>query len=510
MHTPVIIGTGQVVYRGQPVAASEFSPVGLAATAASRALSDAGLGSEGAAKIDVIAAVRQFADSYVGGEHPFGSANNYPRAVATRIGANPERAIYGEVGGQSPQRLVNELCEVIAEGRQEMALLVGAEATGLVKAARRVGCLALDWNEDTGGELDDRGIGQPLVNKSEARHRLFHPVNVYALIEHALRARLGRTREQHRQAMAKLFATFSVIAAQNPYAQFPVARTADFLATVSVENYAISDPFTKWLVAQDAVNQGAAVLIASEAQADRLEVAKGRRVYLHGYADVDDLFVSERPRIGGSQALHLAARHALEAANIGVRQLLDIDLYSCFPCAVSVACEAFGIDEGEARPLTVTGGLPYFGGPGNAYSLFAIAEMVSRLRSETSAVGVVSANGGYLSKESIGIYSATPPGRPWLRVDSRHLTAQIRRQGVEVSSRPGGGGVIETFTVDYQKGRPVAGWVLGRMRESNQRFIALVHREDGETLQGLLSGEPIGRAVQVTAGEKVNVFRFAD
>jgi acetyl-CoA C-acetyltransferase len=509
MHTPVIIGTGQVVYRGQPVAGSEFSPVGLAATAASRALSDAGLGSQGAAKIDVIAAVRQFADSYVGGEHPFGRANNFPRAVATRIGANPERAIYGDVGGQSPQRLVNELCEVIAEGRQEMALLVGAEATGLLKAAQRVG-LALDWNEDTSGELDDRGIGQPLVNEFEARHRLFPPVNMYALIEHALRARLGRTREQHQQAMAKLFATFSVVAAQNSYSQFPVARSADFLATASVENYAISDPFTKWLVAQDAVNQGAAVLIASEAHADRLGIAKGRRVYLHGYADVDDLFVSERPLIGGSQALGLAARYAMDAANIGIGQVRDIDLYSCFPCAVSVACEAFGSDEGEARPWTVTGGLPYFGGPGNAYSLFAIAEMVSRLRSETSAVGVVSANGGYLSKESIGIYCATPPGGPWQRVDSRHLTVQIRRQGVEVSSLPGGGGVVETFTVDYKKGRPVAGWVLGRLRDSNQRFIALVHREDRETLQGLLSGEPVGRAVQVTAGEKVNVFRFAD
>ena len=56
------------------------------------------------------------------------------------------------------------------------------------------------------------------------------------------------------------------------------------------------------------------------------------------------------------------------------------DFYSCFPVAVEVACDMLGLDESDPRGFTVTGGLPYAGGPGNAYTIHSLAAMVERLR----------------------------------------------------------------------------------------------------------------------------------
>jgi acetyl-CoA C-acetyltransferase len=59
----------------------------------------------------------------------------------------------------------------------------------------------------------------------------------------------------------------------------------------------------------------------------------------------------------------------------------------------------------------VTGGLPFFGGPGNNYVTHAIAEIVNRVRAAPGSYGLVTANGGPLTKQSAGLYSTTPPCR---------------------------------------------------------------------------------------------------
>jgi acetyl-CoA C-acetyltransferase len=213
--------------------------------------------------------------------------------------------------------------------------------------------------------------------------------------------------------MSDLWAGFSTVAAANPYAQFPVARDAAFLSTPSAANYPVADPYLKWDVAQDAVNQGAAVILTSEAEADRLGIAAERRVYLHGYADAHDAPPSERADLSRSVAMAAALRLAMDAAGVEFSALGYVDLYSCFPVAVLLAAEALGLTITEQCrspiPLTVTGGLPFFGGAGNNYSMHAIATMVERLRADPDAFGLVLANGGFLSKEAVGVYSARPP-----------------------------------------------------------------------------------------------------
>src|SRR5690242_6509172 len=168
-RTPVLIGGGQFTYRGPPARSPDLSPAGFAAEAARRALADAGVAPE---RIDRIAAVRMTADN--GAPGPSG----FPRAVARRIGANPRDAIYGHLGGQSPQTFVNECAEALHAGDCDMALIVAAEATGLARAARRAG-IDLDWSEEAEDDCDDRGPGDLRVHPVEARHGLYVPMTVY-------------------------------------------------------------------------------------------------------------------------------------------------------------------------------------------------------------------------------------------------------------------------------------------------------------------------------------------
>ncbi|MFD1612482.1 hypothetical protein ACFSCW_11785 [Sphingomonas tabacisoli] len=499
-HVPVLIGGGQVTWRGAPARSPELSPAGFMAEAARRALADAGVQ---AASIDRIAAVRMTADNRPPGVHPFGTANNVPRAVARRIGANPATAIYGVIGGQSPQAFVNECAEALHAGECEMALIVAGEATGLERAALRAG-MELDWSEQVDGDCDDRGSGDLKINRAEVRHGMVLPVLVYSLIEQALRARLGRSRDAHAQAMAELFAGFSEVAAANPYAQFPVERSAAFLRTESADNYRVSDPYLKWLVAQDAVSQGAAVLMTTEAKADELGVPADKRIYLHGYATVSDLPLIERADMGASRAAALAARAALDMAGWQPQHVDLADIYSCFPCAVTAACEALDFTADDGARLTVTGGLPYFGGAGNGYSLFAIAEMIARLRARPTAKGLITANGGFMSKESVGLYSAKPPA-DWRPLGVSGLDAEAARGRFEVDTNPSSG-MIETFTVAYAKGVATRALVIGRT-EAGRRFAAA--SEQPGTIAQVLASEPIGRRVTVQPGERTNVFRFA-
>lgn len=491
-RTPVIVGVGQVA---DPIDAPDFhgwSPVEIAAEAARRALADAGV--DGAA-IDTIAAVRQFEVSTPISFPPFGCSSNVPRSIGQRIGADPERAIVELVGGQSPQALVAELGDAMVAGRSEVALIAGGEA--MSTARHLAGEDQPDWSEDPGGQLEDRGFGlRGVTTLTQVRHGLMDAPSQYALLEHARRARLGHDRTSYRAEMGRLFAPLTAIAAANPYAAAPTARTADDLATVTDENRMVADPYPRSLVARDLVNQGAAVLLTTVGAARRLGVPEDRWVHLHGHADLVEKTLLERPDLGASPAAVAAIDRALDQAGVGIADVDAMDLYSCFPIAVSVVCDAFGLDADDPRGLSLTGGLPYFGGPGNDYSTHAIVEAVTRARDGQTVL--VGANGGILSKYSAGVYAASPA--PWPRTDASRAQADLDAVApVAVAPRPAGWATIETYTVaSGRRGDAVV--VVGRLESDGSRFLANPFDGDDEVL-ALLTGDadPLGARVWVRA-----------
>ncbi len=498
-RTPVLVGVGQVSERlGQP-GYRRRSPVDLAADAARAALADSGADPAViAAAIDTVAGVRQFEISHPAARSPLGRSDNYPRSVASRIGAAPARAILEVTGGQAPQHLVSELAATIASGGAETALAFGAEAISTIQDyARHDADGRPDFSEHAEGSLEDRGYGlRGMVSRHQAAHGLTDAASQYALIENARRARVKQTRDEYAASMGALFAPFTEVATANPHAAAPTVRSAAELVTVTESNRLIADPYTRYIVAREKVNQGAAVLLTSVAAAQRLGVPRDRWVFLHGHADLAERRLLDRADLSAGPAAVLAARSALEMAGVGVGDLATIDLYSCFPAPVFNICDGLGLSPDDPRGLTLTGGLPFFGGPGSNYSMHAIAETVRRARANPGAFGFVGANGGIMGKYSVGIYSAAPA--PWHPDRSGDLQAEVDSWAAPAQARHADGwATIETYTISHRRGGARTGIVIGRLDRDGRRFVARTDDRDTGVIAMLSGGEPIGERVYV-------------
>jgi len=501
-ETPVLVGAGQVTRWWDGAGpASAPSPLRLQQQAVEAALADTGVDAGRLLSlIDRLYVVRAMLDSIPGARQPFGRPANPPRALARVIGASPSHAIYSIVGGDQPQVLVSEAAAAIAAGEAGCVLIAGSEATAAMKTAQRAG-VVLDWSDETDGPAEDRGLGPDLTDAYEVRNGLGMPTQTYPAFEHALRGRLGLDRTACRDLMSELWAAFSRVAADNPHAQFAQARSRGFLATESADNYPIADPYLKWHVAQDAVNQGAAVLLTSTRLADTLGIPHARRVYLHGTATVRDRLPTLRPDLSRSRAMELALAATLDMAGLDVAALDHVDLYSCFPCAVLLAAEALGLDWRQKVP-TVTGGLPFFGGAGNNYSLHAIATMMERVRQAPGSFGLVLANGGYLSKEAAGIYSCRPSALAW-PVSSASAQQALDAEACPERLTGACTATVETYTVVHARGRAVMGYVIATSAQG--RILARTRNGDAAMLAALGACDPLGARVTIGTEGDVNV-----
>lgn len=231
-------------------------------------------------------------------------------------------------------------------------------------------------------------------------------------------------------------------------------------------------------------------------------VPENKWVYIHAAASAAEPDILERADPGAYPAAAAALDAALAQAGKSIADVDLLDFYSCFPIAVfSTAIDHLGLSADDPRGLTVTGGLPYFGGAGNGYSSHAIAEMVERLRCKPGAYGLVGANGGFQSKYTALVLSGVPRPFPgWseaLRSDDG---------APDVASLVEGPGTVETYTVVYAKEHPVYAIAIGRLPDG-RRFIA--RADDALTVRAMVADDPLGRTVALANDGTVNRFTLA-
>ncbi len=501
-RTPVVVGVGQFTERIDDPGYRGMSAVDLATEAVRAALDDTGADVSAVAEaIEVFAGLRQFEICTPFTKPPLGCSDNYLRSVANRVGADPAHAVLEPIGGNGPQKLMTEFAGAIAAGDIEVALILGSEPGSTAKyfAGRDD---KPDFTEHVGGQLDDRGYGfEQYMSEYTAKHGLTGAPVQYGLLDNARRGRLGLSVADYRHAMAELFAPFSKVAAKNPFSSSPVERSVAEIETVTDENRMICDPYPRLLVARDTVNQGAAALVMSVSAARRLGVPEDNWVYLRGHADQTEQDLLDRVDISISYSARQAVAEALRVADIGIDDVATFDLYSCFPFPVFAVCDDFGLTADDPRGLTLTGGLPYFGGPGNSYSLHGIAETVAAMRAKPGSFGLVGANGGVMSKYSVGVYS-TRPGE-WAVNRSKELQQDIAAlPKVPVTRNANGAGTIETYSVHYDW-PTTTGVIIGRLDADGSRFMALTDDEDLVAL--MTDGDPLGARITVkSTGEDIN------
>lgn len=434
--------------------------------------------------------------------------DNAGAELARRLGINP--AQYTAVaGGNLPQEFVNTLAASLLRGEHRVALLCGAEMLNTLLGGLRAGEPPPDWSADAEGAARQLNSDADAYTAApEIRHGLREPIAAYPLFESALRSAAGRSIAAHQQHIGEIVSRMSEVAVRNPLAWKQERWSAEAVNSTANGNRWICHPYTKIMNAIIAVDMAACAILTTAATARELGVPEERWVYLRGAADAHDCwFMSERADLHRSPALAVVADEALSQSALDLDDMSYFDLYSCFPSAVQVACDALGLAHDDPRGVTVTGGLNLFGGPGNNYSLHAVAEMVQRLREEERGAGLVSANGAYLTKHSVGIYSRCPPEHPWSPPEGKPLQAKLdslpRRR---LADRGEGTLTIDACTVRYQRGEAQTGIVLGTLADGRR---CLAHSEDDPAvLARLATQECVGVSGRVVPDGDVNRFYF--
>lgn len=500
--TPIIVGVGQQTWREPD---TNRTPVDAITEASGLALSDTGR-DDMAQSIDAVAMVRFIADTDPGMSALF--PRHPGKHVAQRLGILDANFFQGVIGGNTPQYLVNHFAQKLARGEHRAVLISGAELLATLFAALRSGGDISSWPGAPEDEPTTIGVERDGHTETEKQYGLYEPINTYPLFENCLRHHLGISQEEHQGNIAELCSAMSQVAAGNSHAWKPKALSAEQVRSVDQRNRYIGYPYTKAMNPILAVDMAASVVMTTVGKARELGIDPGKWIYLRGGVDLNDTwYVSERPTLHESPAIRLAWQSLSRSTEINIDEVTDFDLYSCFPSAVQVACNEIGLSAHDPRGVTVTGGLPYMGGPGNNYSLHAIAAMVSRLRSRGKGHGLVTANGLYLTKHSLGLYSTEPATSEWHAVDSSALQQQIDQQPtLALAENPAGPATIETFTVGFGHEGPKTSIVIAR-NDRGERILATT-RTDENTLNQLLSEDPIGRSGQVHVEDGLTIFEF--
>jgi len=502
---PVLVACGQKTDR--PDSGANLSPIEMMSEAALLAAQDSGVENI-LNSLDTLVATGLTVDAAQVNSPASGLYKNVPKSVANALSISPERLVYTQTGGNTPQRLVNHFAQQISLGKAESVLLTGGEAlNSMFRRFNHWSKFLLPkgkWKNNPGGRYESFGDTTPGNSVYEGQYDMDLPVNVYPMFENALRVHYQHTHAEQRQAIGAMFSSISQVAKRNPYAWFQNEASIEELISDSDTNRFIAYPYTKRLSSMLSVNQSAAVILMSAAKAKSLGVPEDRWVYLHGYADANDVWnVSERDNFHSSPAMNAMAKSALRMANKSIDDIAFFDLYSCFPSAVQIACDEFGIAHDDVRGLSLTGGLPYFGGPGNNYSMHGIVEVIKRARENPNEFGLLTANGWYLTKHSMGIYSCQRPSQAF-QVEPM-LSAPT--SNIELVEKASGKAQLETFTVLYSKDNQPRKSIVIAALEDGRRCLATTARSR-EVLDSLITAEEFRIQGEITRVNDKNVFEF--
>lgn len=417
--------------------------------------------------------------------------------LGQRIGASDFTTLYSPVGGNVPQSLVNQACLDIQRGRAQVVLLAGAETWRTRRGLRAKGG-KLEWTvqDDSVPMAEVSGDDVPMAGDAEIRIGLDRPAYVYPLFEQALRVANGEPVEQHRRRIGELWARFNAVAVDNPHAWIRKPVTAEEICEPGPNNRMISWPYTKLMNSNNMVDQGAALVLTSVEQAGRLQVPVDRWIYPQAGTDAHDTSaVAERDELHRSPAIGIAGGRALELAGLGIDEVDYVDLYSCFPSAVQVAAAELGLPvDDPTRPLTVTGGLTFAGGPWSNYVMHSIATMAELLAANPGRRGLITANGGYLTKHSFGVYGTEPPAEFRWEDAQPAVDREPTCKGLVAWE---GVGTVEAWTTPFDReGRPEKAFLAVRTPDGSRTLAVIT---DGAAAQATVSEDIGGAKVAVSA-----------
>ncbi|EED23569.1 conserved hypothetical protein [Talaromyces stipitatus ATCC 10500] len=506
-HTPIIVGVGDIRNVSTKIEDAR-EPADLMLDAIQQALRDTGLGSITSlrSQIDSIDVVRTWTFAY----------GDLPGLLAKRLNiASPlKHKLYTANGGNQPAKILDEAARRISRGENKLALVTGGEALASAATCSKLnnypppGWTPADGNAEifSPGELGQRG-------DTGSTHMMGAPIQIYPLYENGLRVRRGQSFNDNNNESATLYARFSEIASNHPFAwnYGKPPMDAKEIGTISKTNRMICYPYPLFMNAFNTVNMAAACLLTSTEHARELGIAEERWIYVLGGAGTEESKKFwERSNYHSNAAISRSIDEGLRVSGLKADDIDVFDFYSCFPIVPKLACYHLGLDPCHpAKPIT------------------AMTEIVRQLRKPSSKKqhGLVLANGGVLTYQHVICLSRHPRKDGGTYPTTNPLPETLTDLPMpKILENAEGEATIETYTIEYNRtGRPETGYIIGRLKntgisnENNARFIAVT--ADERSLQRLVelavSDEPIGKTGHVSVenngnekGRKRNLFTF--
>ena len=495
-RVPVIIGVGQINDRPEDPELGMDS-AGLMVAALHLAEQDAG--GDVLARLDSLAIVDQIS---------FRDLGNLCEPLAKAIGANPHISYQSEAPhGDTPIRLLNEAANRIGAGEVTLAAVVGGEA--LRTAAARFAARTKRDGERHNALRSAASQREPGYLQS---YGLSAPVDVYPIYENAGRAAYGQTLAEGQAETGILWAQLSEVAESSEGAWIRKAMSSDEILTPGPKNRPLAFPYTKLTVANSSVNQGAAFIVASLAEARRRGIPEDRVIYVGmGAAAKEEANILRRDRFDRSVSMETAIRRTLALNAMTIDDLDLVELYSCFPCVPKMARRILGwpLDQ----PASVFGGLTFGGGPIANYMSHAVVAMVQRLRAQERN-GFLFANGGYATDNHCILISSRPITAAQFPQDFDYQAeADAAREAVPALAKDYvGSAVVESYTVFHDPtGHPAGGVVVARTPDG-QRTLCHINVQDPAMIAFFMGGqiEPVSRQGCIVVQHEKRFWRNAE
>lgn len=417
------------------------------------------------------------------------------KLIADAVGATKAKSILADVGNLQLTALF-DLCNAIRRGEQQVGVVVGGEAKYRELRAKIAGQSVSDTiqGEETPAPDQYVGIPDPFATDAEASAGIFMPVELFSVIESAIRASQGLSHDAHRDAIAKLYSEFSEIAANNPRAWSREVSSAADIRNATDKNAMLAYPYTKKFNSQWNVNQAAAIVVCSAGKARQLGLNSTRWIYpLAGAQNKHVVCLAEKKHLHTQPGVVMAGERAYALAGITPRDVTAADMYSCFPAAAQI----FGRDlQLQHVAWSVSGSMAFAGGPYNHSTIDSVVRMVDVLRDKSAdgrQIGIVSNLSGIFGKQGVLILSNQPNPKGFGFED---VTEAVKKVDVpmKVNAQYSGPANVVGYTVVYVKNMPSHAFVYC---ESAAGERTVVKTMDQALLARLLAEEFVGKSIHV-------------
>ena len=399
--------------------------------------------------------------------------------------------------GVLQQNLINEACLKIENGEINASIVLGGEAR--YKLLRSL-IEKKDYSETELNKNPDFYIKakEDLYGDEELAELGAMAVGYYATMETAIRKNDQENVEEHKNNIALMYEEFSNIAANNKDSWLESPYSKEEILTTSQSNKMLAYPYNKLHCTSWNVNQSAALIICNEALADKLKISYEKRVYPIASSENNHMIaVQQRPKLYESLGMTYAANSINnQAMKLGL-EIDAFDLYSCFPAAVKMFSKSLNLD--SEIPKTITGSMPYAGGPLNSFVLHSTIKMIEKIRNSEISYGLVTGVSGMMTKQSFCIWGKNYSEQ--FIFDDVSEQAKNNEIPIDLSDISQGEGEIIGYTV-FEESKNILKAVLYLEDEKKHRKV--VSSRDKNFISLLKEEEWVGKSIKFKNGQVVH------